>query len=128
MHAVCEDYRAGATIDRRLDEADLAAGRKIACPTFVLWAQRLPRPASPLEVWRAWCTDVTGADGRSRAISSPRRTRRPRWPRCCRFSSQNRAVADVAARDASLPASTGCAVTGIRAIPLAPDRGTDESR
>jgi haloacetate dehalogenase len=32
LHAVCEDYRAGAGIDRQLDEADLAAGRKIACP------------------------------------------------------------------------------------------------
>jgi haloacetate dehalogenase len=39
VHAVCEDYRAGATIDRRLDETDLAAGRRIACPTFLLWGR-----------------------------------------------------------------------------------------
>jgi hypothetical protein len=26
---VCEDYRAGLSIDRELDEADLALGRKI---------------------------------------------------------------------------------------------------
>src|SRR5687768_993599 len=32
IHAMCEDYRAGATIDNELDEADLRAGRKIACP------------------------------------------------------------------------------------------------
>ena len=59
VHAVCEDYRAGATIDRQLDEADLAAGRKIACPTFVLWgSDYLGRGgAKPLEVWRAWCSD-----------------------------------------------------------------------
>ena len=57
---MCEDYRAGATIDRQLDEADLAAGRKIACPTFVLWA-RSYLPGDPLEVWRSWCTNVTGA-------------------------------------------------------------------
>jgi alpha/beta hydrolase fold len=31
--------RAGATIDRRLDETDLAAGRRIACPTFLLWGR-----------------------------------------------------------------------------------------
>jgi haloacetate dehalogenase len=63
VHAVCEDYRAGATLDRRLDEADLAAGRKIAVPTFVLWGtEYLGRGgADPLEVWRAWCTNVTGA-------------------------------------------------------------------
>lgn len=60
VHAVCEDYRAGATIDRRLDEADLAGGRKIACPTFVLWA-RSYLPGDPLEVWRSWCVNVTGA-------------------------------------------------------------------
>ena len=63
VHAVCEDYRAGAGIDRRLDEADLAAGRKIACPTFVLWGSEYlgHGGANPLDVWRTWCTDVTGA-------------------------------------------------------------------
>jgi haloacetate dehalogenase len=63
IHAVCEDYRAGATIDRRLDEADMAAGRKITCPTFVLWATDYldTGAATPLEIWRPWCTDVTGA-------------------------------------------------------------------
>ena len=60
IHAVCEDYRAGATIDRQRDEADLAAGRRIACPTFVLWA-RSYLPGDPLDVWRTWCTNVTGA-------------------------------------------------------------------
>jgi haloacetate dehalogenase len=67
VHAVCEDYRAGAGIDRQIDEADLAAGRKIACPTFVLWAtDYLGRGgADQLEAWRAWCPEVTGAAVRS---------------------------------------------------------------
>jgi haloacetate dehalogenase len=67
VHAVCEDYRAGASIDRRLDEADLAAGRRIACPTFVLWASEyLGRgSARPLDVWRAWCADLAGAEIKS---------------------------------------------------------------
>jgi haloacetate dehalogenase len=62
VHAVCEDCRAGAGIDRRLDEADLGAGRRIACPTFVLWgSEYLGRGgANPLDVWRTWCTE-TGA-------------------------------------------------------------------
>lgn len=60
IHAVCEDYRAGASIDRRLDEADLAAGRKITCPTFVLWA-RSYLAGDPLDVWRSWCTNASGA-------------------------------------------------------------------
>src|SRR5207253_1745526 len=55
IHAVCEDYRAGATIDRRLDEADLAAGRKIACPSFLIWATDYvgKRTPKPLAIWEA---------------------------------------------------------------------------
>ena len=60
IHAICEDYRAGAGIDRRLDDADLAAGRKIACPTLVLYASDY-LAGSPLDAWRAWCTNVAGA-------------------------------------------------------------------
>ena len=36
IHATCEDYRAGATIDLVHDAAD--ADRDIACPTLVLWS------------------------------------------------------------------------------------------
>jgi len=59
VHAFCEDYRAGASIDRTLDEADLAAGRKITCPTLLLHGQYLP--GTPLDIWRAWCTNVDAA-------------------------------------------------------------------
>ncbi len=62
VHAVCEDYRAGATFDRAADEADRAAGRKITCPTLVLWGTDYvgKSHAGPLEAWRAWCTNVRG--------------------------------------------------------------------
>ena len=76
IHAVCEDYRAGATIDRQRDEADLAANRRIACPTFVLWA-RSYLPGDPLEVWKGWCTNVTGTSidsGHFLAEENPRDT------------------------------------------------------
>jgi haloacetate dehalogenase len=36
-HAICEEYRAAATIDREHDEADRAGGRRIACPLLALW-------------------------------------------------------------------------------------------
>jgi haloacetate dehalogenase len=64
VHAVCEDYRAGAAIDRRLDEADLAAGRKITCPTFLVWATDYigKRNPDPLAIWKAWCTEIDGAE------------------------------------------------------------------
>ncbi|WP_369138407.1 alpha/beta fold hydrolase [Modestobacter versicolor] len=62
VHAMCEDYRAGATCDRRLDDEDRAAGRTLSCPVQVLWGARGALPAwyDPLEVWRPWAGDVTG--------------------------------------------------------------------
>ncbi len=62
VHATCEDYRAGATHDFELDEADRAAGNRIQCPTLVLWAGRgaLPRWYDVLEIWREWTIDVQG--------------------------------------------------------------------
>lgn len=62
VHAMCEDYRAGAGIDDQLDEADRAAGRRITCPVLALWSAReeLPRWFDVLEVWRAWADDVRG--------------------------------------------------------------------
>ena len=62
IHAACEDYRAGATIDRALDEIDHKAGHKIQPPVLVLWgAHGFPAQGrSPLDVWRDWCKDVRG--------------------------------------------------------------------
>lgn len=61
IHAMCEDYRAAATIDFRLDEED--RGRKhIACPLLVLWSAQgdLPKWYDMLSVWRDWAEDVRG--------------------------------------------------------------------
>ena len=54
IHATCEDYRAGATVDLANDRADVDAGRKIACPTLILWGARsvVGRMFQPLETWR----------------------------------------------------------------------------
>jgi haloacetate dehalogenase len=63
VEAMCEDYRAGATIDVEHDQADRDAGRQIACPVLVLWAGRggLPRFYDDVvEVWRPWAPDVRG--------------------------------------------------------------------
>ncbi len=60
--AMCEDYRAGATIDRELDAADLGR-RTIACPVRSLWGGdgALPRfYDDPLGPWRALAPGVTG--------------------------------------------------------------------
>ncbi len=62
LHATCEDYRAGATYDLKADAADRDAGRKIACPVLALWGSAgIPGKADgPLDIWRAWATDVRG--------------------------------------------------------------------
>jgi haloacetate dehalogenase len=61
LHAMCADYRAGATVDKALDEADLAAGRKIAAPLHFLWASAgFPaQTGDPARLWRAWADQVT---------------------------------------------------------------------
>jgi haloacetate dehalogenase len=59
--AICEDYRAGATIDRAHDEAD--RGRTIGCPVLALWGRRGALEAfygDVLEVWRGWAADLRG--------------------------------------------------------------------
>src|SRR3954464_6828162 len=62
VHAMCEDYRAGATCDRRLDDQDRVAGRRITAPLQVLWGGRGALAAwyDPLAVWREWGGDGTG--------------------------------------------------------------------
>jgi len=62
IHAMCQDYRAGATVDHEHDEGDLTAGRRIACPVLALWAGRdeLGRWFDVLETWRRWADDVGG--------------------------------------------------------------------
>lgn len=61
IHAMCEDYRAGATIDFTLDEADRGS-RAIACPVLALWGRqgRLDAWYDVLAVWRDWADDVQG--------------------------------------------------------------------
>lgn len=63
VHAMMEDYRAGLGIDRAHDDADRAAGRKIACPTLILWASRDDMEdlyGDPSDIWRTWRHDATG--------------------------------------------------------------------
>jgi haloacetate dehalogenase len=61
IHAICEDYRAGATIDFAHDEEDRAR-RRIACPLLALWGRRgrLEEWYDVLAIWRDWAADVRG--------------------------------------------------------------------
>jgi haloacetate dehalogenase len=62
VRGICEDYRAGATIDYEHDRADKEAGRRIQCPLLALWAGRgaIDRWYDVLAVWRDWAGDVEG--------------------------------------------------------------------
>jgi haloacetate dehalogenase len=59
VHAMLEDYRAGLTVDRAAEEADRAAGRRVYCPTLVLWSSRDDLEelhGDPLAIWADWTT------------------------------------------------------------------------
>lgn len=62
IRATCDDYRAGATIDAEIDQADLDAGRKITCPTLVLWGSRDSAVPDDLymQTWSEWADDLRG--------------------------------------------------------------------
>ena len=63
VHAMLEDYRAGLGLDRAHDEADRAAGRRVRCPTLVVWAARDDLGelyGDPLAVWADWAPDRRG--------------------------------------------------------------------
>ena len=59
IRATCEDYRAGASVDFALDEADRGK-RRIACPVLALWAERAGGRPDVLAAWRGWASDVRG--------------------------------------------------------------------
>jgi haloacetate dehalogenase len=66
VHAICEEYRAAAGIDREHEEADLRRGRKIACPIMVLWSASggldswYRDEGGPLQLWRKLADQVEG--------------------------------------------------------------------
>jgi haloacetate dehalogenase len=63
VHAMCEDYRAGAYADYEIDKADFEAGKKITIPMLALWGDAgiARAAATPLDVWKNWATNVAGS-------------------------------------------------------------------
>ena len=60
IHGMCEDYRAGASIDLQHDKADL--DKKIGCPLMALWGEKgaMGRLYDVLSIWRERAIAVTG--------------------------------------------------------------------
>ncbi len=63
IHAFCEDFRAGATIDKEALLADKAAGKKLLTPTLILYGETTFPSEGPslVDAWKEWGDDVTGA-------------------------------------------------------------------
>jgi len=66
VHAICEEYRAAASLDRVHDHADREAGRRISCPMLALWSEHgalaewYRNEDGPLGIWRNWAEDASG--------------------------------------------------------------------
>jgi haloacetate dehalogenase len=66
VHAICEEYRAAATVDFAKDSEDWRTGRRIGCPVLALWAKQgaldswYEDAGGPLGIWADWATDVMG--------------------------------------------------------------------
>jgi haloacetate dehalogenase len=60
VHAMCEDYRAAASIDLQHDKVDL--DKKIACPVNTLWADggAMAKLYDVLAIWRERARNVIG--------------------------------------------------------------------
>jgi len=62
IHAVCEDYRAAATVDLAMDTADFEAGRKVECPVLAIWGTK-SHTAHHHDVrgeWPKYCANIAG--------------------------------------------------------------------
>jgi haloacetate dehalogenase len=66
IHAICEEYRAAATLDRAHDDESRRNKRRIQCPVLVLWSATgaleswYVEQGGPLALWREWANDVAG--------------------------------------------------------------------
>lgn len=62
MHAMCEDYRAAASVDLIHDRADRDAAKKLQMPIKVLWGEHglVNKCFKPLEDWKGVALTVSG--------------------------------------------------------------------
>ena len=76
VHAMCEDYRAGAYADYDIDKADHDAGKKITIPMLALWGDAgiASAAATPLDTWQDLGDQCQGCAGGFRAFSDRRKS------------------------------------------------------
>ncbi len=67
IRAVCEDYRAGISVDLEHDQKNKKEGQRIKCPLLVLWASNgfASDFGDPLTIWKNWAEHVKGHEVKS---------------------------------------------------------------
>jgi haloacetate dehalogenase len=62
VYAMCEDYRATVSCDLDMDTADFNAGKRVTCPTFLLWGATggVGRNHNAKEVWSKYASNIAG--------------------------------------------------------------------
>jgi haloacetate dehalogenase len=66
VHAICEEYRAAASLDIAHDKKDREESRRITCPMLHLWSAGGPldtfyeQDGGALGIWRKWADNVQG--------------------------------------------------------------------
>lgn len=74
IHAICEEYRAAASLDRENDAVDFQAGRRIGCPLLALWSESgglatwYDDVGGPLAIWRRWGGQGAGTGDEGRTL------------------------------------------------------------
>ena len=60
IHGVCEDYRAGITVDFEMDRADFDAKRKVECPAAIYWGElsHTEKFFDPRAAWPQYCANI----------------------------------------------------------------------
>ena len=63
IHGMCEDYRATVSVDLAMDTVDFDAGKKVTCPTMLLWGAKggVGRNHNAAEVWSAYASNIVRA-------------------------------------------------------------------
>jgi haloacetate dehalogenase len=63
IHAMCEDYRATVGIDLDMDTVDFEAGKRVTCPTMLLWGAKggVGRNHDAAAVWAPYATNIVAA-------------------------------------------------------------------
>jgi haloacetate dehalogenase len=63
IHAICEDYRATFGIDLEMDTEDFKAGKRVTCPSLILWGATggVGRNHKPADIWANYATNIVRA-------------------------------------------------------------------